>query len=405
MVVRNNQRQGNNRPQPSEAEATVNESLGLDLQNLGDEGNEDDDAGADDDVGGGDDDVVRGRGQERDDDVGEGDDDQLGDETGHGQEDENPLVDLTRRVSHTAPKEPQLPKVKQDKKGNLIDASGKIIARAGAEARFYHDARKARAQVQELRTAASTQIRDVSSRLQEAIRIGTEVATELDQLRGEQKFVQDLGLSSNELREAASLMADSKKDPLAAIRKMLTMAAARGIDITQLGVQGNGVDTKSILDVVKAELAKGLDPLVKRETAETQRQRQLDEETQNKKRVETEVTTFFQNNTDARYFMPVFQSVMSNPANARKSLDHIWSDIQLHLLNSGKTVRGVIAQLTRGQQRGSQRDDTRRSIPRGRGSPQPGGNEGEDEMAPISASFDEIVKGALAKHSYGRTDV
>jgi len=392
-----NQRQGNERPQPSEAESVVNDSLGLDLQDLDNEG--DDDGGEDD---GEVEPPLRTRKGEETPEGDEHDDDSQDGDQLDGQP-QDALRDLTERVSHTAPKETPLPRLKQDKKGNLLDASGKIVARAGAEARFYHAAHKARGEVAQIRESATNQIRDYSTRLHKAIEIGTQVATELERVRGEQKFVADLGLKSDEVREAASLFAEGKKDPVSVIRKLLTRAAARGIDIAQLGVQGTGVDAKSLVEMVREEMAKGLNPLKERTTAEA-RQAELDKQTKdNKDRVTAEVTSFFKTIPKAVPFMPVFESVMANPANAGLSLAHIWDRIQLNLLQSGKTVDGIIAQIQGKQQRGT--PENRRSIPRGRDRPSFDGNEGENEMAPIATSFDDILKGVLKDHSFGRTEV
>lgn len=382
----------NNSPEPSEAHSVVNESLGLDLDNLdGDQG--DDDGDNDEVLEAGDEEIQR---SQEDDSSDEAD---LSDE----QPARDPLVDLTARVSHTEQQPSPLPKLTKDKRGNLVDAKGKIVARAGAEARFYYTAHKARNELTQVRTAATAQVRDVASRLERAVAIGTEVATELEKVRGEQKFIADLQLNSDEAREAASLYAEGKKDPVSVIRKLLTRAAARGIDITQLGVQGTGLDAKALLEMVQGELAKGLNPLREREAAETRQRQTEEQQTKARDKVTAEVSTFFQTTPKAVAFMKVFEDVMANPANAGMTLNHIWDKIQLNLLNTGKTVDGVIAELRRGKQRGA--PDNRRSIPRGRGQPQYSGNEGDDSMAPISASFDDILKGVLKHHQFGRSDV
>lgn len=392
---------------PDSAEATAlditAESFGSDFTNLinGQEEQEDDD-----------DQQPTGRKPVQFDDEGQDDGPKVTEgnqgrrEDGHDDDERrDTLRDLTQdRVSHTDQRRP-LPRqaeVRADKQGNLRDPDGNIIAPKGPAARFYMQAHKARTELEDVREQARVQTEDVQGRLDQAITIGQELITENEGYKSRFAQIEQLGISPEEHLEVLQMAAEYKRSPLSMIRKLLTRAAASGTNITELGLTGNS-DPAALLAMVREEITKGTKPL--RDDADNRRQEreQLDRVNAAKTKTAEEVNRFFTRNRTAQQFMPVFENVFRNPANSGMTLDHIWTTIQLNLARRGfASPEDFIRAKVRNQDNGRREN---RPIPRGRGRVNPGVDEGpNDDMAPITASYDDIAKGVLKDYNFGRTD-
>lgn len=281
--------------------------------------------------------------------------------------------DLTRRVSHTEQQEKPQPfrnaPVKPDKQGNLRDQHGNIVARAGKESRLYTDAHNAKVEVQRTRM----QVQEINSRLEKAINIGQQLHGELEQLKGQQEQMRQLGLEPSEMLDAMQLAAMAKKDPQQALKQLLTRAAMQGIDLTQLGMQG-GMDVKSISEALRAEMAVHLKP-VSEQARKAEEQKRLDaEDTEAKQAVESEVRTFFSENPDALAHGEVFKRVLQQYP--KMSLGEVWARIQLNLM----------------RQPPQRQNRQQPSLPNGRGGPQGGRS---PEIAAPDMSYDDIIREAL----------
>jgi hypothetical protein len=168
------------------------------------------------------------------------------------------------RVSHTERREPaptRLPsnaEVKPDGKGNLVGADGKIVARAGKEARLYQDLHKTRGQAQTLQG----QLADVTGRLHKAVEIGQQVHRDLLAARQQVDAVKQFGLDQGEHLTALRLFKELRDNPQTAIKNILTRAATNGINIAELG-GASGVDPKSLVDVIRQEIGNTLSSVIR----------------------------------------------------------------------------------------------------------------------------------------------
>lgn len=277
---------------------------------------------------------------------------------------------------------PQMAEVRPDGKGNLIDkATGKIVARAGSEARMYQ---KMHNTVKAYQHLEHTQ-RDTQSRLEKAIQLGTEMFNRIKTLQENQAATSPskYGLNDMEAIEALNFAKEAKTDPVGTIKKLLTKAASSGIDLTSIGLSGGNFDPKSLMDLVRGEIGKAMNPLHERSQRETAQEQQQREAKEREDQANRDLTDFLGANPDARQFLPVFHQVYSQPQFQHMSLGEVWSRIQLNLLkNQQRPVN---------QQRG------RQPVPSGRRGV-PGGQAPKGDLAPVSDSYEDIV-GDILKRS------
>lgn len=137
-----------------------------------------------------------------------------------------------------------------DKHGNLVDPSGRVIARAGNERAYYEAARN-------------------------AMRRTREAGAELDRLDAQLRAYQEATLAPDKFKlaptEAVAAMewgALYKSNPAQAVKELLADAAARGID-----VPGLGVDTAAMQKMIKESVA----PFVADREAVQQQERAMQE--------------------------------------------------------------------------------------------------------------------------------
>lgn len=366
MAPRQNQPSNN-----SAAESVVFDNLGIDQNDLGsDQGSDLDLSGDDIDTGDqGDDrgeiDRSLDRRQQR----------QQPERRGEG------LDDLS--VSHTRPFA-QGSEVRADARGNLVDGNGRIVARAGKEARLYQTAFKQGVQRGTSQGAgpATAQARDLSGRLTRAVEIGRELNAENVQFRAQTEALKKFNFTPEDQLNALQLFSDLKANPADALKKLLTRAAARGIDLTTLGTQGqNPADFKSLMDLVKEEIGKAVKPVQERTETERQRVEQEQRSADALRVVNEDVANFFSQNPDARPYTGAIKEVLSQPEFRHMTLPEVWLRIQLWNERNPRS-------------RGANRQNSqRRGIPTGRGAPV----NGTREMAPVNQSYDQILKDVMTE--------
>lgn len=340
---------------PSEsAEDTVFSNLGLTREDLGVE------------EGSGNESLEQGSGNE---------DLASDDRGGSGNEDSGRMSQTTSRGEGLPP----TAEVHADHKGNLVNEYGQIVARSGKEARLYQDLHKTKGQAQTLQG----QLQDVSGRLRKAVEIGQGLHRELQQARAQQSAVQQFGLEQGEVLTAFRLFKELRDNPKEALKNILTRAATNGINITELGLQG-GVDPKSLVDMIKQEIGLAVNPLKERTENERRQATQRQQEQTRLGEIQGEVDGFFNQNPEAKQYLPVFtQTIKQFPG---MTLGEVWARIQLH--------------FERNPQSRSNQNSPRRSLPQGRGAPANGG--GTSDLAPVTDSYDAIVKDALSKAGFVR---
>lgn len=266
---------------------------------------------------------------------------------------------------------------KVDDKGNVIGANGKIVAKAGSERRLYDEANKARyGQLQ-----ASAQTRDLQGKLEQAVEIGQSLFDQLKAVREQKNVGESLGLNADQQVEAMQLFKEGMTNPKALLQKLLTRAAANGINITELGAGGN-VDAQSLTQHITEEVKRALGPIQERNAQETQRAEQSAQLEATQRRVAQETEQFFAQNPGARPYIRVFEAVYQatdqsgRPLHQNMSLGEVWARIQLNLAHRGQS------------------DETRpskRSLPGGRPAPV----DSASELAPVDASYEEILKDVM----------
>lgn len=293
-------------------------------------------------------------------------------------------------VTHTPKDEFDHGKPKFDKAGNILGSKGQIIANKGREARMYQTLHTTKERLNSTIQNANTQIQAERGKLEKAVEIGIQVAQQLSAIREVGQLHTKAGLDDNDLRQAIEFASAFKKDQLGGLKMILTRAAANGIDLTQLGLQPGGFDTKSLLDMVREEINKVAAPIQQRtqnETTQQQQQRANDEAVQ---AATLELNQFLTAEPDAREYLPVIQEVMKQPFGAKMSLGEIWTRIQLNLLRNARENPG-------GQQQRSPNRQQQPRLPNGQGNPPDsgGGRVDLNELAPVTDSYEDILRGVL----------
>jgi hypothetical protein len=366
------------------AQETVASNLGLTADDLGVSESDGDalDIGTDDSADGtGSDSGPRDEGRytdRGDPDMGEGDDrptrrarDQFGREPKQRQQQQ---PQQPQRIPSSA-------EVRPDAKGNLVDARGNVVARAGKEARFYQQAANAHRQLMSVQSQAQAQVTDLTNRLNRAIEIGKEVYGRVETHNAQNAQMKQMGISPQEQLEAMQLVAMSKTNPVQALRTVLTRAAANGIDLTELGING-GSDTKSIVDLLRNEIGQQMQPLRQRTEAEQRHQQQQAEQARQFGDAKVHVAQFFAQNPDARQYLPVMDAVLQQ--HPQMTLNEIWAKLQLFLVQRQQT----------GGNNGARTRPTRGAFPNGRGNLPP---RNKSEMANVNQSYEQIARQVMSE--------
>lgn len=281
------------------------------------------------------------------------------------------------RVSHTLHSSAD---VKYDKKGNLINAQGIVVARAGKEARLYVQAHTERTKA----ARAELAVQDIRGRFDQLTTLARNMATELQNARARDQQIQQLGLKPEEQMRAYQIFLELRDKPQEAVQKILTRAAASGIDVTKLGLEPGGFNPKSLVDMLRGEITQAMAPIQQRTQQEQQREQAAQDAEQRRATAETELNQFLTTNPEAREYLPAIHQILSRPEFKGMSLDHVWSKIQLNLLRNP-------------QLRQQRPPNSRRNMPSGRAAPMNGNarERGGDELAPVDMSYDQIIRDAF----------
>lgn len=154
---------------------------------------------------------------------------------------------------------------------DLVDKDGKVIAKGGAERRFYEQRETARQQAQHWQQ----QYQGMQQQLQS-------VQQELNSLK--QTSQQIAGADPNDVRIGAQIVSDLKRDPVGTMKKLLAEVVAQGHNIDAIGT---GVDTLAIQRMIDERLPRT-------DTTAAPTDEQLLAEAQ------TEVNNFYNAHPDAR---------------------------------------------------------------------------------------------------------
>lgn len=145
---------------------------------------------------------------------------------------------------------------KSDKKGNLIDDKGRIVAGAGKERGIFEKLKKKLGDREQDVTKLAGQLSQVATATRELM-------SKYKALQEKKTYGEKLGLEEREEREAIELFARFKTDPKAALKTVLTKMHLAGQDLSDLGVAGPldpAEVAKHVLELQKAEEAKKAPP-------------------------------------------------------------------------------------------------------------------------------------------------
>lgn len=271
---------------------------------------------------------------------------------------------------------------KVDRQGNIVDAQGRIIARAGNERRFYNDLNKARYE----RAQVEARLRNVGGNLQKTVDIAERLLAENTQLKEQvgksNQQAKALGLDDRQAIEAMTWYKGFQTDAIGSLKRLLTQAAARGIDVTQLGLQPGGIDSKSLLDLVSSSIDEKLKPLTELQQREQQQRQQQERSAEEQRRIAEDTVAFFQENPEAQRYGRVFEAIYKNPKTQNIPLREAWLRIQLQVKNMSGRQNG----------RGRGQQQQRRGMNNGRRAPSP---PARGTMAPINESTDKTLLAVL----------
>jgi hypothetical protein len=288
---------------------------------------------------------------------------------------------------------------RQDQKGNLVDTrTGELIARAGSEARIYQRVHK---QASDYIRAATgniqNQMQGERQKLNRAVEIGLGFEKELSDLKAYVGQINAFELPKEGLIEAAQYYKQAQSDPVGVLKNLLTRAALSGIDISQLGMDPQGIDPKTLVEQIRKEIQAGIAPVAQFTNQQVQERENQQVESQYLRQAESQVNEFFGKTREAIPFTHIFHAVLQQPRFQHMSLGEIWDKIQLHLMRNGVNPRQPPTRSQRQRLSGT-RETPSRSLPNGQGMAPSGGDMGRGANAgPAhpSMSYDAIIREVL----------
>lgn len=242
-------------------------------------------------------------------------------------------------------------RLKQNTEGSLIAPDGKVIARAGRE----------RTNFERWRAIAQKDRADgikLAQRVVEIAEGSKELYNQFVMLQQQKSMFAEAGMTAQEQAQMLGIAIAYKKEPLKAIKMMLTNAQLAGVDIKSLGVAG-GLDPAMIVNTIKEHIDERLKPVsdASSRTAENQA-------------VMREGQGFFDRNPDARTFAetlpggPKQLAKILAQAKARAPdlrLDDLWKQLHYEILRNPDVSRALTRVVGKEQQRNLRKQNTRRS--------------------------------------------
>ena len=165
----------------------------------------------------------------------------------------------------------------EDEEGNLIDASGEVIALAGKSRTYYeglkNEARKQRGAANDLAVQNLQLSQKFKDLYDEYKGIKSNATSPV------QSIVTETGLNDTDATAAIQLMQQYKTDPIGAIKSLLTQAAQSGIDVGQIGANVS-VDPALMQKQFDQALERHIKPLTEAQLRDRAHQEAVQEATQ-----------------------------------------------------------------------------------------------------------------------------
>lgn len=204
--------------------------------------------------------------------------------------------------------------LKEDAQGNFVTANGEVIATAGKSREYLEGLKREGRNYRDAANRMALGNAQLSEKFKE---LYTEYATVRDQ-KNSFDWKTETGFADNEAKEAVALMKEYKRDPINAIKMLLTSAKANGIDVSKIGANVTA-DPSVIKNMVQEMLSEQLAPLSQRATQEQQIAS-----------AQREVQDFFSEFPDAENFQE--QIAAAKQEYPRMSLREIWLRFERALL-------------------------------------------------------------------------
>lgn len=260
-------------------------------------------------------------------------------------------------------------RLRDDGKGNLVDMKGNLVAHAGAERRWFNEARRLERDVAPLRTKVS----ELEGRVQ-----AYDTAF---------KTFQDLGLTPDQVSIGAKLVKAYNENPQATIQYLLTDAKARGINVD---IGAPGVDAAAIQRMVQQAVS----PLL-------QDRERIEAERKAREEADKEYTSFVDEFPDALLHEDVLAAMVKQSPNSpiRELYYRLKAEVLQQGFNWNQNLRqqweARRAQGTNTMQQQPQ-SVPQRSAPLPNGRPAGGVRQmGNTPIAPASTTSRDIVREAM----------
>lgn len=162
-------------------------------------------------------------------------------------------------------------KLQRDKAGNIYH-NGKIVARAGREARMLTGFRK-------VALADRQAAVNMAKRVTQVAEGARELFARYDQLQKQKTMFDTEGISPQEQAQVLAIAKAYKKSPLEGIKLMLTQAHLAGVDIKSITGGTGGLDPAALLAQFEGKVTELLKPVL-HETSQRANQNSVREEAQ-----------------------------------------------------------------------------------------------------------------------------
>lgn len=204
----------------------------------------------------------------------------------------------------------------QDEKHNLVLADGTVIATAGKAREFFQKMKEEGRMHREsaMRLAASNQaLGEQFKKLYNAYNeLQTQQASTLEQ---------ETGLPKEQISDTIQIIKEYNTNPVKAIKRLLTQARMRGIDLSEIGLNG-GVDPSIVREAIEAARNAQNAPQQKQQPAYTVEQAQ------------EEARSFLQENPDAVEHVEAIAAAKKRFPD--KSLNELWMLYRIHMMQEAQ---------------------------------------------------------------------
>lgn len=185
------------------------------------------------------------------------------------EEDMQNVINTKQKETKTQPKSAKVDNTQQQIQQNqhtqgqdLVDADGKVIAKAGAERRFYEEAQRLRRNQQHFTQNVLPQIKEQYSAMEQ----------ELNAYKNVVDGFKASDLSPQDIQSGFDFVRQWKKNPVDVVKFLLTNLQSNGINVDIEGMQPS-INAESIKQMLDAKLA----PFIQEREARVQAQEQEQE--------------------------------------------------------------------------------------------------------------------------------